>query len=112
MQINRMVRSYMVQIMNSEDFLKHVAETVERQLNEWDVSYKVLVMKLRDYELVIKNLDQEFQVKMTDQEVHVLHSTGLFKLDHKIWTELIKQGLHIQEGYGNYLSTVLEEVHE
>jgi hypothetical protein len=112
MQINRMVRSYMMQIMDSEDFLKHVAETVERQLHEWDVSYKVLVMKLRDYELVIKNADQDYQVKLSEQEVQVLPSTGLFKLDYKIWTDLIKQGLVIQEGYGNYLDTVLQEVHE
>ncbi|WP_456274761.1 hypothetical protein [Bacillus sp. AK031] len=112
MNINGMVRGYMKEIMNDEDFLKHVAVIIERQLQEWDVNYEVLVMKFKDYELVVKNWNQEYQINLTEQEIDVLKSKGLFKLDQRIWTEMIDQGLTLQKEYGNYLSKVLQGKNE
>ncbi|TYR72597.1 hypothetical protein FZC79_22230 [Rossellomorea vietnamensis] len=107
MQTNGMARGYMVRVMKGEDFLKHVAETIERQLKEWDVTYVVILMKLKDYEMVIRNGNQENQVVLTEQEIQLLQNTGLYQLDNRIWRDLINQGLVIHKGYGNYLSTVL-----
>jgi hypothetical protein len=112
MNINEMVRSYMVRIMNDEDFLKHVAELVERQLHEWDLNYEVFIMKFTDYELVVKNSEQYYEVKLNEQELEMLRLKGLFKLDQKIWRELVDNGLPVMEGYGNYMETVLPEIYE
>ncbi|WP_409250685.1 hypothetical protein V1502_10950 [Bacillus sp. SCS-153A] len=112
MNINNIVRTYMAQIMNDEDFLKHVAELIERQLHEWDLDYKVYIMKLKDYEVVVKNNEQYYEVKLSNQELEVLRFKGLYNLDHRIWTELMDQGLPIMEGYGNYMETVLPEIYK
>jgi hypothetical protein len=112
MNINGIVRNYMVRIMDDEDFLKHVAGLLERQLQEWDLEYEVFVMKFKDYELVVKNQDDYYEVKLTEQELEVLHTRGSFKMDRRIWEELMDQGLPVKEGYGNYMKTVLPRIYE
>lgn len=112
MNINSVVRTYMAQIMNDEDFLRHVAEIIERQLHEWNLDYSVYIMKFKDYEVVVKYNEQYYEVNLTEQELEILRIKGLYKLDHKIWTELIDQGLTVMEGYGNYMETVLPEIYK
>jgi hypothetical protein len=112
MNVNEMVRSYMVRIMNDEDFLKHVGDLVERQLQEWDLDYEVFIMKFKDYELVVKNNDQYFEMTLTELDLEMLRIKGLFSLDQRIWKDLVDAGLTVMEGYGNYMSTVLPEIYE
>ncbi|WP_421378059.1 hypothetical protein ACOJQI_12030 [Bacillus salacetis] len=112
MNINGMVRSYMIQIMEDEDFLKHVAELIERQLHEWYLNYEIFIMKFKDYELVVKNGDQYYEVTLTQQELEIMRFKGLYELDHRLWTALMDQGLVVMKGDGNYLETVLPEIYK
>ncbi|MGM0846479.1 MAG: hypothetical protein ACQEUT_16000 [Bacillota bacterium] len=107
MNVNGMVRSYMVKVMSDEYFLIHVAGLIERQLHEWDLNYEVFVMKFSDYELVVKKGDHYYHAELTEQELEVLHLKGSFSLDETLWSQLINQGLSAQEDYGNYMKTVL-----
>lgn len=107
MNINGFARNYMARYLNGEEFLKHVATLIERQLKEWNQKYEVFVMKLINYEVIIKNLDAYYYVQLSESEICLLQKSGLYEVDRKIWAELNKQGLPIIKGNGNYIEMVL-----
>ncbi|TYS18506.1 hypothetical protein FZC78_02920 [Rossellomorea vietnamensis] len=112
MQTNGIVRSYMQQVMSSEDFLKYVAGIMENQLHEWDVNYEVFVMKWPDYEMVVKNGEKYYHAELSVQDLEVLHLKGLFELDKRLWIDLMEKVLPFGDDYGNYLSTVFHGAHK
>ncbi|MCM3571430.1 hypothetical protein [Neobacillus mesonae] len=107
MNINGFTRGLMAHNYNSEKYLLHVAGCVERQLIEWDPQYEMLVMKFKNYEIVIKNVERDYHLQISEEEAASLQKISPFKLDQKIWRELEKQGLEISKGNGNYLDTIL-----
>ena len=57
MNFSGVVRGYMSKSFSSERFILHVADTIEKQLKEWNPLYEVFLMKLKNYEVVIKNAE-------------------------------------------------------
>lgn len=107
MNINGFARSIMSKQADNEKFLKLVATCIERQLQEWDKNYEVIVMKMKDYEFTIRNKETEYCLQLSENEAALLQQQGPYRLDRRIWEELRDQGLPIQRGYGNYIDTVL-----
>ncbi|MGM9925903.1 MAG: hypothetical protein ACI35R_16785 [Bacillus sp. (in: firmicutes)] len=107
MNINGMTRNYLSLNLEAEDFLQHVASTIELQLREWDEVYEVFVMKFSDYHVSVKYNEQYYDVPITEDELVELHKRGAYELDRKIWSQLQKQKLPIQKGFGNYIEYVL-----
>lgn len=106
MNISGVIRGYMSKNMNVEEFIVHVATLMEKQLKEWDENYEVYVMKLADYEFVVKNNDTYYGVDISEDEIDFLQNKSPFALDKKLWAELEKQGINILRGYGDYLEKV------
>ncbi|GIN61790.1 hypothetical protein J27TS8_17830 [Robertmurraya siralis] len=106
MNISGAARSYMAKYFNEEDFLIHVSKTIERQLQEWDNSYKVMIMKLENYLWTARNVDNDYELLLSEHEINVLQKKDPYALDREIWNELQKQGLMILNGYGNYLDQI------
>jgi hypothetical protein len=110
MNMNGMARAYMARNLRIEDFLIHVAKVTERQLKEWDDEYEVILMKIANYELIIKKDEKDYLVNLSETGLHRLQKKDPFALDRKIWRELEKQGLPIMRGFGNYMDLVLKPV--
>ena len=106
MNISGVIRGYMSKNMSVEEFIVHVATLMEKQLKEWDENYEVYVMKLADYEVVVKNNDTYYGVDISEFEIDFLQNKSPFSLDKKLCAELEKQGLNILRGYGDYLDKV------
>jgi hypothetical protein len=85
MNMNGMARGYMACNLSVEDFLIHVAKVTEAQLKEWDGEYEVILMKLANYELVIKINELNYYVTLSQKELHCLQKKDPFALDRKIW---------------------------
>lgn len=102
-------RDHNLQKMSSEELLRHIAELMEVQLKEWDKRFEVMVMKLVNYEWVVKFNDQFFHTEISDQEIEDLRKEGLFAIDRKLWKDIEQQGLQLIMGFGNYLDFVLED---
>lgn len=92
--------------MEGEKFLIHVATCIEQQLQKWDKEYQVVVMKLRDYEIMISLKKTSYSISVSEGELMALQNHGPYALDKKIWRNLEEQGLEIIYGYGNYLDNV------
>ena len=105
--VNRFARSVMAKNYDGESFLLHVAEVIERQLKEWDEAYEVLVMKLIDYEVVVKKENRSYELSLTEKALLSLQQKGAYALDRYLWLELEKQGLKIVRGNGNYIESVM-----
>ena len=97
-----MAKSY-----DGESFLLHVAEVIERQLKEWDESYEVIVMKLIDYEVVVKEENRSYELLLTEDALLTLQQKSPYALDRYLWLELEKQGLEIVRGNGDYIESVM-----
>ncbi|MBB6444022.1 hypothetical protein [Bacillus benzoevorans] len=106
MNISGVIRGYMSKNMGVEEFIVHVATLMEKQLKEWDENYEVYVMKLTDYEFIVKNNDTYYGVDISADEIAELQNKNPFALDKKLWIELEHQGLNILRGYGDYLDKV------
>lgn len=106
MNISGAARNYMAKYFNEEDFLIHVSKTIERQLLEWDDSYKVMIMKLENYLWTARNGINDYELELSENEIKVLQKKEPYALDRKIWNELQKQGLTILNGDGNYLDQI------
>lgn len=106
MNISGVIRGYMTKNMSVEEFIVHVATLMEKQLKEWDENFEVYVMKLADYEFVVKNNTTYYGTDIPEEEIAALQNESPFALDKKLWTELEKQGLNILRGYGDYLDKV------
>ncbi|WP_019152509.1 hypothetical protein [Robertmurraya massiliosenegalensis] len=107
MNISGMARNYIAKYFSSEDFLVHVSKTVERQLQEWNTSYEVIVMKVENYHWNVKIDERYYELHLTEEEIKVLQKRDPYALDRRIWKELKAQGLPIKYGDGNYLDLVL-----
>ncbi|WP_428911675.1 hypothetical protein [Niallia sp. Krafla_26] len=107
MNTNGFARGIMAKNYSTENFLKHVAISVERQLKEWDETYEVMVMKGVQYEFVINHNDTFYSLQLTDQDIHHLQTKGPYSLDRVIWKELEEQGVAIRNDCGNYLNVVM-----
>lgn len=107
MNISGVARSYMSRHLGEEDFLIHVSKTVERQLQEWDENYEVIIMKFSNYEWNVKIDERYYHIELSDEEVKELQHRDPYALDRKLWKELQEQGLKIVRGFGNYLDFVL-----
>jgi hypothetical protein len=101
------IRGYMSKNLNHEKFIHHVADIIEKQLQEWSPNYEVFLMKLTNYELMIKNGETYYHVEISEQELDFLQNQSPFSLDRKIWLELQRQGMQIFKGFGDYLDKVL-----
>ena len=107
MDINELERSSIAKFQSGEDFLIHVAEFMERQLKEWDNIYEVFVMKLANYDFIVKNEEKYYEVQLSEDDIASLQKSGPYELDRKLWKELENQGLPIIKGTGNYIEKVL-----
>ena len=107
MNVNRFARSVMAKSYNSESFLVHVAEVMERQLKEWNEEYEVLVMKLVDYEVVVKKENRSYELLLAEKTLLSLQQKSSYALDRYLWLELEKQGLQIVRGNGDYIESVM-----
>jgi hypothetical protein len=65
------------------------------------------VMKLTNYELIIKDRDQYYYVQLRKSELDFLQKSGPYELDRKVWRELENQELPVRKGIGNYIESVL-----
>lgn len=106
MNINVIARGMMIKSYTPEDFIQHVASTIEGQLQEWDAKYEVFLMKFQDYQLVVKRGNMYYDVFITENAVAYLQAQGAFMLDRVIWLALQEQGLPICKGLGNYMDSV------
>ena len=100
------IRGWMSNCLSGEEFIKHVAGVIERQLKEWDDHYEVFLMKLAYYEVIIKNGETYYHADLSEQELETLQKKSPFSLDRNIWLELQNQGLPIIKGIGDYLDKV------
>lgn len=106
MNVSGVLRGIMTKHLDNEDFLFHVATIIEQQLKEWDERYEVYLMKMRNYELVVKQDEHYYHVYLSEQELQTLQQSGPFALDRNIWFELKNQELPIIRGVGNYIDNV------
>lgn len=95
--------------MGSEDFLLYVAKTIEKQLKEWDMAYEVLVLKLKNYEIMVKNMETYYHSTVSEWELFQLQCQSPFAVDKKLWRDLMNDGLPIKKGTGNYLDLVFRD---
>lgn len=107
MNASGFLRGLMSKNLSGEDFIKHVAHSIEKQLQEWDEHYEVFLMKLADYEFMIKNKDTYYHVQISQLELETLQNKSPFSLDKRIWLDLKDQGLPIIMGLGDYLDKAL-----
>lgn len=90
-------------------FFAHVAQCVERQLQEWDEHYEVMVAKMPDFFCVVRNKEQSIYFTISEKEARELQNQSPYMLDKKIWLELYRQGVKLQDGPGNYLAYVFND---
>jgi hypothetical protein len=107
MNVNGYARGYVTRNQDGEQFLKYVGKVIEQQLKEWDGNYEVIVMKLKDYEFIVKKMEHYYHIQLTEKELELLLKSGSYQLDRKLWRELENQGLTIIKGTGDYLEMVL-----
>lgn len=106
MNISGFARGLMAKNYCAEKFLLHVANCIEGQLKEWDENYEVILMKMQDYEFIVRKGVEEYHTLLTENDIEILKQSGPFQLDRKIWKDLENQGLPILKGFGNYLETI------
>ena len=107
MNINGFERRSMAKNLSPEEFLIHVANEMECQLQEWDSDNEVMVMKMGNYEFIVKNKETYYSVFCTEEELKNLQKESPYSLDQKLWRELQKEGLKIIKGIGNYIEFVM-----
>lgn len=106
MNSSSFVRSLLAKKMTGEKFLLHVLQMVERQLQEWD-DYHLIVMKFRDYEILITCGNQEIEhIIISEQRLAELQQKSPYSLDLTIWEELLKKGINIKKDGGSYLRSL------
>ncbi|MBU9714923.1 hypothetical protein [Evansella tamaricis] len=100
------IRGLMSKNLSNDEFLKCISQTIEHQLQEWHEDYSVFIMKLANYEIVVKRENVYYNVSLSAAELDYLQNRSPYSLDFKIWTELETLGLKITKGPGNYLHYV------
>ncbi|WP_394233508.1 hypothetical protein [Niallia oryzisoli] len=107
MEINRPERRSMADAMSSEEFLIQVATDIEKQLQEWNPDYEVIVMKLENYEFVVKIHEEYYEMNFSEIMLETLQKKDPFELDRTIWQELQNKGISIIKGTGNYIDFIM-----
>jgi len=102
-----LIRGYLSKTYNNENFMILVGESIEKQLQEWDGTYAVNIMKFQNYIFIVKNGETEYRVDISEELLADLQSRGPYALDKQIWLSLERQGMKILTGYGDYLKKVL-----
>ena len=101
------VRGMMSKSTEPEVYLKHVVNTVGRQLDKWDEDYEVsLLQDLLDetsYDMVVRLEDKIYQVNLELPLVETLQNKSPYSLDRYIWEGLQGGGLVIEKTHGDYL---------
>lgn len=100
------IRGLMSKNLGHEEFLQHVGNTIEKQLQEWDENYQVNIMKMENYHFIVKNGDKDYWLEITEEELIKLQNKSPFSLDFRLWTMLVVQGIEIKFGDGDYLLKV------
>ena len=54
MNTSGFIRGMMSKSLNGEDFLKRVVRCVEQELQQWDATYEILLLKITDYHIIKK----------------------------------------------------------
>ena|SRR5690625_1388573 len=102
------IRGMMSKSYETEKFLIHVVETIQRQLALWNENYEVKLLQnlLSDsnYYIEIRFGEKTYKVAVNESEAARLQDEGAFKLDRYIWRSLVAQGLAIEPSEGNYLT--------
>ncbi|MEH7379120.1 hypothetical protein V7138_01360 [Bacillus sp. JJ1533] len=106
MNTSGFIREMMSKNTVGEKFLIQVATCIEQELQEWDPDFKVIVMKLKNYELAVTCTQESLQLTITETEIKTLQQRDPYALDRKLWRVLEQQGLQIKRGSGNYLGYV------
>jgi hypothetical protein len=107
MNINGLERRHNARKMKGDDFLKYVATEMENQLKEWDEEYEVMIMKLANYEFIVKNKQRYYEVTLSEDKLTILQKEDPYAIDKKLWKKLQNKGLPIIKGKGNYMDFVL-----
>ena len=55
--------------LGHEEFLQHVGNTIEKQLQEWNENYQVNIMKMENYHFIVKNRDKDYWLEITEEEL-------------------------------------------
>jgi len=101
------VRGMMSKSMETEMYLTHVVETIDRQLEKWDEHYEVkLQQDLLDetsYEVTVHLEDITHRVHLDFSTVATLQDKSPYSLDRHIWESLKSKGLVIEQKHGDYL---------
>lgn len=107
--MNFFIRENLSKLMKNEDFLLYVAKTIEKQLKEWDSNYEMLVMKLEDYEIMLKNMDKYYHSTVSEWDLFLLQCQSPFALDQKIWKDFFVDGFPIKKEMGKYLEQIFRD---
>lgn len=117
MNANGFIRGHLAKNLGTDDFIKVVLTSVERELTDQGDSVKILGYVLADqlYFQVqvfteqngaIAPSNEEYEGVLSYEEASVLQQRSPYALDRKIWTELIRNGLQLQKK-SHYIQTVL-----
>jgi len=103
------IRGMMAKNVVTEEFLQKVCETIERQLQLWDETYRLRFYKellaLDAYKIVVnRSSGESYTVLLAVNDVQVMQQDSPYALDRFIWKTLEEQGLTIQPSNGNYLT--------
>lgn len=101
------VRGMMSKSTETEIYLKHVVETIARQLEMWDEHYDVkLFQDLLDekkYEVIVTLEEKTYHLHLELSLAAALQDKSPYSLDRYIWERLKEEGLVIEKTHGNYL---------
>ncbi|MDY0407676.1 hypothetical protein ACFFIS_06855 [Virgibacillus soli] len=100
------IRGYMAKNQEGEKYLHHVMKVMERQLQEWDETYEVKMIKKESYAISVQNSEQTSIILISNSQLAQLQSKSPYALDKYMWTKLKENGLVIKERTGNYLNYV------
>lgn len=107
MNTNHFFRTTMATSYTARKFFKKVVHDLYLQLQQWDAQVVVEAEAWRLYTVKVQYLEKEYSVALTKNEVDILQQQSPYALDQVIWLALIKQGLHIKQIQGNFLTKVL-----
>jgi hypothetical protein len=106
MNKNGFLRSLMARNQNSREFFKHVISCIERQLQEFNEHYEVIVWDAEPLIIQVHGDEHSWFVSLLNEEIPKLQKQDPYALDRIIWRKLQEVGLHV-EPKTEYLQWVL-----
>src|SRR5690625_1200523 len=101
------MRGMMAKAMETDQFMKHVVTTINRQLKLWNDGYEISLLQdllgQNFYKIVVKIEDKVLQINLQCTDVEHLQAKWPYALDQHIWRRLANKGLVIETSNGNYL---------